>query len=122
MKLWICFLMIVLPCFAYAQSDGIFDKMYFGGGFGLDFNQDVFSFSLISYTGYKLTERWSAGLGINYQFWKDKILDLKINNFGGNVFARYRITSQIFISAKLEYLSVYIFFPILFVLILFSKE
>mgnify|MGYP003322800603 FL=1 len=106
MKIWICILMIFLSHFSSAQSDGIFDKMYFGGGFGLDFAQNIFSFSLTPYTGYKLTERWSAGLGINYQFWQDKILDLKINNFGGNVFARYRITSQIFISAKLEYLSV----------------
>ena len=68
----------------------VFDKMYFGGGFGLDFNQNVFSFSLTPYAGYKLTERWSAGLGINYQFWRDKIFDLKINNYGGqaNIFAR----------------------------------
>ena len=106
MKLWICLLMIILPCFAYAQSDSIFDKMYCGGGFGLDFNQNVFSFSLTPYAGYKLTERWSAGLGINYQFWRDKILLSEINNFGGNVFARYSITSQIFLSAKFEYLSV----------------
>ena len=106
MKLWICILMIALSCFASAQSEGVFDKMYFGGGFGLDFNQNVFSFSLTPYAGYKLTELWSAGLGINYQFWRDKILDLKINNYGGNIFVRYSITTQIFFSAKLEYLSV----------------
>ena len=98
--------MMALSQIVSAQSENIFDKMYFGGGFGLDFNQNVFSFSLTPYAGYKLTERWSAGLGINYQFWRDKILDLKINNYGGNIFARYSITPQIFGSAKLEYLSV----------------
>ena len=98
--------MMALSQIVAAQSENIFDKMYFGGGFGLDFNQNVFSFSLTPYAGYKLTERWSAGLGINYQFWRDKIFDLKINNYGGNIFARYSITPQIFGSAKLEYLSV----------------
>ena len=33
-------------------------------------------------------------------------MDLKINNYGGNIFTRYSITPQIFGSAKLEYLSV----------------
>jgi long-subunit fatty acid transport protein len=106
MKIWICILMMALSQIVSAQSENIFDKMYFGGGFGLDFNQNVFSFSLTPYAGYKLTERWSAGLGINYQFWRDKILDLKINNYGGNIFARYSFTPQIFGSTKLEYLSV----------------
>ena len=106
MKILNCILMVAFSHFSSAQSGGIFDKIYFGGGFGLNFDQNIFSFNLTPYLGYKLTERWSAGLGINYQFWQDKILDLKINNFGGNVFARYRITSQIFISGKLEYLSV----------------
>ena len=98
--------MIALSHFASAQLNGIFDKIYFGGGFGLDFNQNISSFNLTPYAGYKLTEYWSAGLGLNYQFWQDKILDLKINNYGGNVFVRYKITSQIFVSSKLEYLSV----------------
>ena len=88
MKILNCIIMVALSHFSSAQSGGVFDKIYFGGGFGLNFDQNIFSFSLTPYSGYKLTERWSAGLGINYQFWQDKILDLKINNFGGNVFAR----------------------------------
>ena len=72
MKIWICILMIFLSHFSSAQSDGIFDKMYFGGGFGLDFDQNIFSFSLTPYTGYKLPERWSAGLGLIINFGKTK--------------------------------------------------
>jgi len=43
MKIWICILMMALSQIVAAQSENIFDKMYFGGGFGLDFNQNVFS-------------------------------------------------------------------------------
>ncbi|NQW28384.1 MAG: hypothetical protein HQ474_10780 [Flammeovirgaceae bacterium] len=102
--LLILFILSQIP--ALAQEKKFFDKMYFGGGFGLNFDKSYFSFNLTPYGAYKLTEKFSVGLGINYQYWNDKLYEVDANNFGGNIFSRYRLARQLFISAKLEFLSI----------------
>ena len=53
---------------ASAQGGGgLFDKVYFGGGFGFNFSQDFASFNVTPFAAYKITDRWSAGIGANYQ-------------------------------------------------------
>ena len=47
--------MITVSHFASAQLNGIFDKIYFGGGFGFDFNQNISSFNLTPYAGLNAT-------------------------------------------------------------------
>lgn len=108
---------------AYAQKQfdpeadpGFFDRVYFGGDFNLQFG----TFTVINISplaGYMVTNRFSVGPGITYQYLKGQAIDLSTgqrfnystNIFGGRVFARYNITRQFF--AYSEYESLRVEFP-----------
>ena len=43
------------------------DRIYFGGGGGFSAGTNFTSISLAPQVGYKITDRYSAGIGITYQ-------------------------------------------------------
>lgn len=82
------------------------DKVYFGGGLGLQFG----SITLISVApdiGYKITERYSAGIGIRYMYFADKRYTppFEINIYGGSVFNRFIVTDFFFLHGEYEVLN-----------------
>ena len=105
---------------ASAQNSGnrpensFMDRVFFGGGLGLQFG----TLTLIDVSpviGYRVTERFEAGLGFTYKYYKYKdyyvdlntgtSYDLKSNILGGSVFGRYHITESIFAHAEYETLN-----------------
>jgi len=73
------------------------DKLFMGGNLGLTFGN--YTNVIISpVIGAKLNEKVYAGLGIEYQYTKDKRYDpsLTYNQFGGRVFAQYNIVPKIY--------------------------
>ncbi|MEO9871074.1 hypothetical protein [Ekhidna sp.] len=81
------------------------DRIYYGGGFGFSAGSNQTNLSLAPQLGYKITERFSAGLGISYQYVKIKNPDISINNYGWSVFTRYNVISQFFAYSEFERLS-----------------
>ncbi|MBI4947048.1 MAG: hypothetical protein HY840_11685 [Bacteroidetes bacterium] len=82
------------------------DKVYGGGGLGLQFG----TFTLINIApdiGYKLTDKFSAGIGIRYIYLGDNTVvpTYKMNVYGASVFSRYLITDFLFAHAEYETLN-----------------
>lgn len=72
------------------------DKLIYGGWLGLQFG-DVTNVYVPITVGYKLTDKFAAGIGVGYQYTKYKIKDEKQNTVSLSAWARYKITDQIFV-------------------------
>lgn len=80
------------------------DRIFFGGSFGLSFG-DVTFVELSPVAGYKISERFSAGGGIIYQYLKDKRADFSSNTYGGRAFGIAKIFDPVFAQVEYEYLN-----------------
>src|SRR3972149_6393380 len=82
------------------------DKVYGGGGIGLQFGTITFV-NVAPDIGYKITERYSAGIGIRYIYFADRrytppfVLDI----FGGSIFNRFIVTDFFFLHGEYEVLN-----------------
>jgi long-subunit fatty acid transport protein len=81
------------------ESSSFTDRLYFGGNFGLQFG----TFTHIEASpiaGYMINEKWSAGVGAIYQYFKirgtSQVGDYETNIYGGKLFSRYNFSSQLF--------------------------
>lgn len=89
------------------QENGFWDRVYTGGGIGLQFgSQTLINVSPI--LGYRLTDRFSMGVGITYMYYryKDQYPDYSYssNTYGGSVFSRYLILENLFAHVEYELL------------------
>lgn len=80
------------------------DKIYFGGGGGFSGGTQFLSLSISPLIGYKITEQFSAGLQITYQY--QRFQSLSASNFGGGPFLLYAFTPKFFAYSQYEYMSV----------------
>lgn len=83
------------------------EKIYFGGNFGLQIGT-IIQIEISPRIGYRFTERFSSGVGIMYQYYKDRRPppnNFRTNIYGGNVFASYIIYENIFAHTEYELLS-----------------
>ena len=79
------------------------DKIYFAGGGGFSTSSNQTNISVFPQVGYKITDRYSAGVGITYQYVKIKQpIDASLSNFGWSVFNRFNVTRQFFAYAEFE--------------------
>lgn len=86
-------------------------KIYYGGSLGFNFWGDTKRISVEPLIGYKITPQLSAGVKLRfewisyeYNFLNEK-KDINTNNYGGSVFARYRVIPQLYLHAEYAYLS-----------------
>ena len=85
------------------------DRLFFGGNFGLQFGSQTYV-ELAPIIGYKVTERFSTGLGIKYIYYKVKDLytppyTYSTNIYGGGPFVRYILYEGLFLHAEYEALN-----------------
>ena len=81
------------------------DKVYVGGGLGMWFGNPTFV-NVAPNIGYKITERYSAGLGVRYLYIDDRFYNYKLNIYGGSIFNRLIITDFLFAHAEYELVKV----------------
>lgn len=83
------------------------DKVYFGGGLGLWFGTRTSFVNLSPIVGYRVTEKYSAGVGITYINIQDRSYapPITLNAFGGNIFNRFLLTDFLFAHAEYEILN-----------------
>src|SRR5437868_11908620 len=100
-------LMFLLPFIAHAQEQpkkSFGDRIYFGGNVGLNFGTNFTEVELSPLMGYKITDRFSVGVGGTYIYFKEKIpqynFSYETSIYGANIFARYFITESIFLHAE----------------------
>ena len=109
-KLFILTLFVSVFTFAsFAQTDaeineqsGWKERVYTGGGVGAGFGNVVWV-QVAPLVGYRITNKFSAGIGVNYRYANYTIFTPKIttNDIGTSVFARYSIKPPFF--AQVEY-------------------
>ena len=82
------------------------ERMFFGGSIGLGFG-DVDYVEISPLVGLHVTERLSTGVSLLYRHRKDSRFqpDLSTNDYGADLFARYRLAGPFFLEADYEYLS-----------------
>lgn len=85
------------------SSSNFADRIYFGGGGGFSGGNQYLNISVSPLVGYKITEKFSTGVQITYQF--VKFIDATANNYGGGPFLRYNITQKLFGYTQYEYLN-----------------
>lgn len=83
------------------------EKVFTGGGLGASFSNRYDYVSISPLIGYRVTPRFAPGVGFYYRYVNNKYYSPSavLHDLGGNVFARYRITQQLFLHAEYEYLS-----------------
>ncbi len=85
------------------------DKVFVGGGFNMWFSDSYSFIELSPIVGYKVTDRFSAGVGVTYQYLQRKYYypnGQEFNNsdnvFGGRLFARYQLVGPLFMYGEFE--------------------
>jgi len=117
---------IISPLLAVAQKNSdesnlapktnFKEKIYYGGGFGIGFGSTVangvnaatFSISFSPLVGYRITEDFSAGVGLVYQYSSIKSAkeSYTMTSVGGRIFGRYNIFESLYAYTEYEVLNV----------------
>lgn len=106
-----CILNLFFISSAFAQREvdeekkSFFDRTYFGGNFNLQFGNVTF-IDISPLMGYMVTDKFSVGTGITYQYLNYRYLDFSTNIYGGRLFARHNIGQQFFVHTEFESLNV----------------
>jgi hypothetical protein len=90
------------------KHNGILSRMDFGGSLGAQFG-DVTYIEVSPIASYRVTEKFHAGLGLTYQYYKVNYSgypDYSSNAYGGSIFARYFVWRDLF--AHAEYAPLYV--------------
>ena len=83
------------------------DRLYTGGNMALNFQNSWVYFEASPYVGYKVTEKFSAGVGVKYIYVGSKQYNINWSIYGGNIFSRYLFTRSLFAHAEFELLRAY---------------
>ena len=88
------------------SSSSLADRLYFGGSIGFSFG-DYSRISVTPMVGYRLTEMWSIGVRIGYEYIKDERYreTLTSSNYGGSAFLRFRPIPQLYLHGEYAYYS-----------------
>ncbi|MEM8938160.1 MAG: hypothetical protein AAGC64_02310 [Bacteroidota bacterium] len=105
MRISLVFVWVFLSSVVFAQNK-LSDRIYFGGGGGFSASSSQTNISVFPQVGYKITEPYSIGVGLIYQYVKyDNPIDQSVSNYGWSVFNRFNILEQFFIYAEFERLT-----------------
>jgi hypothetical protein len=98
-KIYILVLLMLSSVTAFSQVEiekgekaSIMDRIYFGGGFSATFGT-IISVYVSPTVGYMITRSFSAGIGVTYQYYKDKryIPTYESNSYGGRLYVRQNV-------------------------------
>jgi outer membrane protein assembly factor BamA len=95
--------LICLVTYANAQDSEkqkFWERVYFGGNFGLNFGTDYSVVEVSPLVGYRLTEKLSVGFGVTYIYYsvRNRYTNDKYESsiYGGNIFTRYFFLENLF--------------------------
>jgi hypothetical protein len=94
---------------AFGQEDErpvFWDRVFWGGNFGFMGSNGGFVVDISPLGGYHVTNDFSLGAGITYQYVKIRHWDANPSIYGGNIFARHRVVNNIFAHVEYEALNV----------------
>lgn len=82
------------------------DRLVFGGNLGFQFGT-VTILDISPIVGYKITDRFVAGVGVTYQYFEDRtyVQTFSTSVYGGRLFGRYYIFNNLFAHGEYEILN-----------------
>lgn len=83
------------------------DRIFTGGNLGFNIFQNYLFLDLAPIVGYRLTEKLGAGIGLRYSLIRNLSTKENWSNYGGSVFARYKVIPQVFLHTEFEALQSY---------------
>ena len=94
------------------------DRIFTGGSFALSFYRATY-IDISPMVGYRITDRWAAGIGGTYIYYRIKFRDFADNEqvfstsyYGARIFSRYYIHENVFAHGEYEWLNIeYFDFP-----------
>lgn len=100
-----------LPPKAYDSAPS---KVYYGGNIGFNFGNYT-RISVEPLVAYKITPQLSGGVKLRYEWIKDKRYEptLTTSNYGGSLFARYRVIPQLYFHAEYSTINYEYYSPII---------
>lgn len=88
------------------SQNSLSDRIFFGGGGGFSASSNQTNISVFPQVGYKVTDRYVAGVGLTYQYVKIKApINASLSNYGWSLFNRFAITEQFFAYGEFERLT-----------------
>lgn len=79
----------------YLESNpSVKQRIFFGGDLGFSFGTSTY-ISVNPIIGYRITNRLSSGLGINYTYAKSNYYNFVGNMYGANVFASFTVVKNL---------------------------
>jgi hypothetical protein len=78
------------------------ERVFFGGGGGLQFSNIAAFVSVMPSVGYRITPKLSAGITGIYQYTYFRDVRLSAHNYGASFFSRYFVLPQIYATAEYE--------------------
>lgn len=85
-------------------TETFWNRTFTGGGFGLSFG-NITVINLSPQLGYRVTEKFSVGVGATYIYYNNSYYRFSTNMYGGRVFARYLVWKGLFVHAEDEMLN-----------------
>lgn len=105
MKNIIASLAFLLSLSGFSQNS-LSDRIVFGGGGGFNSSSSQTNISLLPQVGYRVTDRYIAGIGITYQYVNFKSpIDKSLSNYGWSLWNRYQVFRQFFAYGEFERLT-----------------
>lgn len=83
------------------EDERFLDRVFFGGNLGAQFG----TFTMINVAplvGYRITNRWSVGTRVQYQYFRENINGFDTHVFGGSAFSRFFVFDNFFAHAEYE--------------------
>lgn len=81
------------------------ERTFIGGNFGLSFG-DITRIYVAPVVGYRISPKFSAGLGPSYEYYKDnRFQGMETSIYGGSVFGRYYPLDMIYLQTEFEFLN-----------------
>lgn len=80
------------------------DNIFVGGNFGLGFGDRTY-IEISPIVGYKISSRFSAGVGAMYQYLNYKAYDVSSHTYGGRLFGTGKIKEPFFGQIEYEYIN-----------------
>jgi len=84
------------------------DRLYTGGNMAFSAQNSWIFIEASPFVGYRVTEKYSVGLGAKYRYIGSKQLGINWSIYGGSFFNRYKFTESFFAHAEFEVLRAYI--------------
>jgi hypothetical protein len=94
-----------LTCFAQRNNNPMSnlsfkDRLYFGGDITLSVSGSATVIGAAPMIGYRITEDWSAGVGISAYYFNVRAFNYSTSFYGGNIFSRYLILENVFLQSE----------------------